>query len=81
MEKRCKSGSQRVQKYVKVIAKEYNIIGGINIRGVTSGNQQRGGQMFFFKLHSYVCCSATTHVNQQANNLKEIYGKVYSSEE
>ena len=28
-----------------------------------------------------MCCSATTHVNQQANNLKEIYGKVYSSEE
>ena len=45
-EKRCKSGSQRVQKYVKVIAKEYNIWG--NFRGVTSGNQQRGGQMFFF---------------------------------
>ena len=42
------SGSQRVQKYVKVIviAKEYNIWG--NIRGVTSGNQQRGGQMFLF---------------------------------
>ena len=29
-----------------VIAKEYNIWG--NIRGVTSGNQQRGGQMFLF---------------------------------
>ena len=47
---------------------------------VTSGNQQRGGQMFFL-LHSYVCCSVNNHVNQQTNNLKEIYGQMYSSEE
>ena len=36
-----------------VIAKEYNIWG--NIRGVTSGNQQRGGQMFFLFYSTHMC--------------------------
>ena len=41
----------------------------------------KGWTDVFFKLHSYVCCSVTNHVNQQTNNLKEIYGEMYSSEE
>ena len=28
-----------------------------------------------------ICDSVTNHVNQQTNNLKEIYGEMYSSEE
>ena len=67
-EKRCKSGSQRVQKYVKVIAKEYNIWG--NFRGVTSGNQQRGGQVLFLTplicvLFSYQSCQPTNKQPQR----------------
>ena len=68
-EKRCKSGSQRVQKYVKVIAKEYTIWG--NFRGVTSGNQQRGGQMFSLNsTHMCVVLLPIMSTNKQTTSKK-----------